>query len=250
VQAYRNRSGNDTAHDGPVSLQQMRDAIAASGLPCDSLHGLYGNDLDPSTLDEMARRHAVEVFKQEGDLALSLGGPLVVVHCAGILVNPAGRDERQQRLDQLRRSIEELGAYGQANNIRYAFENLPPYHAIGDRVDELVDLLAGADSSSVGMCFDVAHANLAGDPIAAAGRAGESMIYCHACDNHGRKDDHLMPFLGQIDWMAFAETLRQARYDGVIMLEIFHSLDELKQLIDEGIVEKLNAFLLAAGGRP
>ena len=57
VQAYRNRGSN-------VSVSQMKDAIAAGGMPCDSLHGLFGDEFDPSCPDEVARQFAVETFKR------------------------------------------------------------------------------------------------------------------------------------------------------------------------------------------
>ena len=87
VQAYRNQEAG-------LTLPQMKDAIAAGGMPCDSIHGIYGEEFDPSAPDEEARRFAVDTFKSEGDLALELGGPLVVVHCATIREDGISADER------------------------------------------------------------------------------------------------------------------------------------------------------------
>ena len=49
VQAYRNQERG-------VSFNEMSDAIAAGGMPCDSLHGVFGEQFDPSSPDEQARR--------------------------------------------------------------------------------------------------------------------------------------------------------------------------------------------------
>jgi sugar phosphate isomerase/epimerase len=250
VQVYRNRLGRGGDPAQPVTTRMMRDYVAAGQMPCDSLHGLYGNDLDPSNPDETTRRAVVDAFKAEGDLALELGGPLVVVHCSGIL--PEGKTvserERDERWAQLRKSAEELGRFGQAQGVRYALENLPPYHFVGSDAAALSGLLAEMNSPHVGMCFDVAHANLAGDPIRAASAAVERTIYVHICDNHGNSDDHLMPFTGQIDWPAFGNALRAGKYDGVLMLEVFPTLDELRRLRDEGIKEKLDELLRETNG--
>ncbi|MBN1942697.1 MAG: sugar phosphate isomerase/epimerase [Phycisphaerae bacterium] len=252
VQVYRNRIGRGGDPAKPVTTREMRDYVAAGEMPCDSLHGLYGNDLDPSNPDESARRAAVDVFKAEGDLAMELGGPLVVVHCAGIV--PEGRsvsaEERALRWSQLRKSAAELASFGQAQGVRYALENLPPYHFVGSDTPALRALLDELNSPRVGMCFDVAHANLVGDPIRATAAAAGQMIYVHICDNHGRSDDHLMPFCGTIDWNAFARALNEGRYTGVLMLEVFPALRELRRFLDEGMKDKLAAFLRQANGKP
>ncbi len=60
AQAYRN-------HQAQVTTAQMRDVIGASGLPCDSLHGIFGEEFDPSNPDETGRRFAVDTFKAEAD---------------------------------------------------------------------------------------------------------------------------------------------------------------------------------------
>jgi len=250
VQVYRNRRGCGGDPARPVTTREMLDYVAAGLMPCDSLHGLYGNDLDPSNPNEIARRAAVDTFKAEGDLALELGGPLVVVHCAGIVLEgqSVSDEQRDVRWTQLRKSAAELGAFGQKQGVRYALENLPPYHFVGSDAAALSDLLTEVNSPNVGMCFDVAHANLAGDPVRAATAAVARMIYVHICDNHGKSDDHLMPYSGGIDWHGFGCALQAGGYNGVLMLEVFPTLDELRRLLDEGIKEKLDALLQETNG--
>jgi sugar phosphate isomerase/epimerase len=248
AQAYRKRHGNDAHHRGDVTVEQIRDYIAAAELSCDSMHGFYGNDVDPSAPDEAARLAAVDLLRREGDLALQLGGPLVVVHCSGIYDETPARQDLSRRRDQLRRSIEELAAHGEALGVTYAFENLPPYHAIGSDLNALRALLDDVDRPTVALCYDVAHAHLAGDAAGGIDAAGEQICYMHVCDNHGQRDEHLMPTLGTIDWDAVAAAIARNHYDGVLMLEVFHPLDELKQMLDNGMAETLANFLAAARG--
>lgn len=248
AQIYRNRNGNDSQHSGAVTTGQIKEYLAEADLPCDSLHAFYGNDLDVSTPDEASRKKAIKMMQEEGNLALELGGPLVVVHCSGIFPDGLAAGEAQTRRDQLRRSIEELGKFGQANSVQYAFENLPPYHAIGFSVSDLAEMLRQEGNPFVGMCFDIAHANLAGDPIQAIREANDQIIYTHICDNFGLTDDHLMPFYGNIDWFAAGRALRENKFSGVLMLETFYEISELIRLIDEGISEKLSEFIAVASG--
>ena len=246
AQVYRNYEGSGFTNAPSVTLQQIKDYLAQAELPCDSLHGVYGRDLDISSPDETRRISTVDKFKTEGDLVLQLGGTLVVVHCSDIHEDGVSVSERQMRISQLCKTIEELGAFGESLGVRYAFENLPGYHPVGNNVAELADILRDANSPAVGMCFDVAHANLTGDPIKAISDAAETMIYIHACDNNGSVDEHLMPMLGQINWDSVAAGISEQNYRGVIMLEAFPSLDELKKLTDLGWGEKLGDFLKAA----
>ncbi|HUT59747.1 MAG TPA: sugar phosphate isomerase/epimerase family protein [Phycisphaerae bacterium] len=242
VQAYRNT-------EVTVPLQQMRDAIAASGAPCDSVHGVFGEQFDPSAPLESARRFAVDTFKAEGELARELGGSLVVVHCSTIRRDGVSPKERAQRVEQLRKSMLDLGFFGQQINVRYAFENLPAYHPVGSDMVELADILKQANAPNTGICFDSGHANMVGDPAQSVLAAGERIIYVHLNDNSGGADEHLMPTYGAMDTVGIARSLHEVGYDGTLMLEVFYSVDELRKFIDGGCAERLRGLLNAANGR-
>jgi len=241
VQAYRNQEAN-------VSLAQMRDALAAGEMPCDSLHGVFGEAFDPSAPDERARRFAVDTYKAEGELALALGGPLVVVHCSTVRPQGVSPDEKRLRWDQLRRSIAELGGFGRRMGVTYAFENLPAYHAIGSDAGELARVLGEVGAPNTGLCFDTGHANMVADVPSALRAAGKQIVYVHFSDNSGGNDEHEMPTYGSLDTAGVAAALREIRYRGTLMLEVFHDADRLRKLIDAGCAERLADFLAAAGG--
>lgn len=242
VQVYRNRHGNDSKHSGPVTADQIREYLEMAKLACDSIHGVYGNDVDVSSPDEPTRKMAVRSFMDEGKLAAQLGGPLVVVHCSGIY--PGGLDDKAMRLRMasLKKSMRELAVFGQAEGVKFAFENLPDYHAIGSNISDLCAMLDEINSDAVGMCFDTGHANLCGD-VSAAINAARRIIYIHASDNNARKDEHFMPGKGSIDWDAISAAIAKKKYDGVFMLEAFHSVEELNVLINAGWREKLASIL-------
>jgi sugar phosphate isomerase/epimerase len=242
VQAYRNAQAN-------VSLEQMRQAIASGGMPCDSLHGIFGEPYDPSAPLESARRFAVETFQAEGRLCLDLGGSLVVVHCATIRREGISPHERLIRVDQLKQSIEDLGRYGQSVGVRYAFENLPAYHALGSDVGELAGILHQVAAPNTGICFDCGHANMVGDVPTAVRQGGDQIIYVHLSDNSGEADDHEMLTFGKIDTAAMARALREIRYSGTMMLEVFHNPQRLAQVIAEGCAGRLAEILAIADGR-
>jgi sugar phosphate isomerase/epimerase len=241
VQAYRNTKVD-------VSVQEMIDYIAAGQMPCDSLHGIYGEEYDPSALDEDARSWAIDASRREGELALRLDGTLVVIHCATIRREGIERAEHEARIAQLRKSVAELGRFGEQIGVTYAFENLPAYHAIGYDVGELSGLLADVAAPRTGMCFDTGHAHMVGDLPTAIRAAGGQIVYVHLSDNSGEADQHIMPTYGTQDIDGMARALREVGYHGTLMLETFYGIDELKTMIDEGCADRLAHMLALANG--
>ncbi len=241
VQAYRNQDAN-------VTVEEMKDALAAGQMPCDSLHGLYGEQFDPSNPDETKRILAVDAFKREAELVLELGGSLVVIHCASIRAEGVSTEEHDLRIKQLEKSVAELGQFGSSVGVRYAFENLPGYHAIGYDVAELSGLLRRIDAPNTGMCLDVGHANMVSDPAEAIRETGGQMIYVHLSDNSGKSDDHEFPGCGTLDPDQVARAFHEEQYEGTMLLEIFYDVEQLKQLIDEGAAARLARMLQIANG--
>ena len=243
VQAYRRQ-------DAGLTAAEMRDYLDAGELPCDSLHGLFGASLDPSSPHEGLRRSTVETYRSEGRLALELGGSLVVVHCSPKASSPIAPDEYRRRLDALRSSAAELGRYGERIGVTYAFENLPADHGVGRDPAELAQLLEGLAAPNTAMCFDTGHALITGDPAAAIAACGRQIAYVHFSDNAGQADDHEMPTRGSMDTGAVADALAAAGFSGTLMLEVFQRIEALDEMIASGLAERLAEILVRASAPP
>lgn len=239
VQAYRRQ-------DAGLAAAQMKDYIDAGGLPCDSLHGLFGPSLDPSSPDEATRQFAIETYRSEGDLARQLGGSLVVVHCSPKLEAPLGPDEYRRRRECLRRSVEQLGAVGERIGVTYAFENLPPGYGVGADPADVANLLDEAAVPNTAMCFDTGHALMTGDPVGAIEACAGQIAYVHFSDNDGTADQHLMPTRGALDTVAVADALAGAGFSGTLMLEVFRPVEVLDEMIASGMGAELAAILARA----
>lgn len=241
VQAYRNRQAD-------VTIEQMKQYIRAGQMDCDSLHGIYGDDVDPSSPDERIRSRGVEAFKDEGRLVRDLGGHTVIIHPAGIVQGQSPDPQSSRRRDQLVKSIEQLGRFGQEIGVQYAFENLPAYHPICHRMEDLTEMLSRAGAPHTGICFDTGHAHMTEGISASLAGLRSPLLYVHFCDNHGSADEHLMPGQGTIDLDALALELAACEYDGTIMLEVFHDLRALEALVDQGYGRVLADFLAKING--
>ena len=65
-----------------------------------------------------------------------------------------------------------------------------------------------------------ATATSAAIPATALRAVGEHLITLHLHDNHGERDEHLLPGRGNIKWDAVKVALADVGYDGAFMYEI------------------------------
>lgn len=85
---------------------------------------------------------------------------------------------------------------------------------------QLVD--AFQDPEHMGICYDFGHANLCPgvDHRKNLNHIGHRLRALHIQDNHGKEDEHLMPFYGTIDWQQCMAGLADIGYQGDLTFEI------------------------------
>ena len=98
-------------------------------------------------------------------------------------------------------------------------------------VAHLLELLsdAGADPHGVhealGLCLDTGHRHLYGDVAEGIRLGGRAISTLHIHDNHGARDEHILPLDGTIAWAPFMHALGEIGYDGVFLYEIGKDAD-------------------------
>lgn len=141
------------------------------------------------------------------DICSYLGVPILVVHPtkAGV----------QQNLEQYERYVH----MAEEKNLILAFENLNEEGEITE-IEDLIALVKGFDSSSAGICYDTGHAHMCGhDLVEDILKMGPFLLATHIADNHGKSDEHLLPFYGTIDWDATLKAFVQIGYRGDLTFE-------------------------------
>jgi sugar phosphate isomerase/epimerase len=120
--------------------------------------------------------------------------------------------------DAARRSVEDIVELASAVNVKVALEVIPnPLASPGSLVRLIEDDLDGIDA---GICLDYGHAHLMGDLGEAIEAISGHLWTTHVHDNGGKRDDHLVPYAGSIDWdLAMMET-QKIGYDGVMLFEV------------------------------
>jgi sugar phosphate isomerase/epimerase len=132
------------------------------------------------------------------------------------------------RGEAARRSVEELAAMAARVNVQIALEVIPNSLSSASALCNLIEEeLEGVD---VGVCLDYGHAHLMGDLGEAIETLSGHLWTTHVHDNRGKRDDHLVPFSGSIDWDAAMMMTQKIGYDGVLMFEVGDTGDALDVL--------------------
>ena len=116
-----------------------------------------------------------------------------------------------------------LAGEGKAAGVSIAVENLHG-PSLGGTATELDRLIDGMNADGAGVCFDVAHAHLAGGAAADIRSLRNPIITLHLCDNISADIEKtcwpLQP-QGLSDWHEVLRELRNKGYDGVMMYETY-----------------------------
>lgn len=120
-------------------------------------------------------------------------------------------------------------ALAKENNVGICIENMADFPGQGYKrsycaaVEELCDLVDTLNGSfdNVGICWDFGHANLVyRDQVPCLTLIGDRLKVTHVHDNRGENDDHLTPYLGNVNWEAIMPALRKIGYQGDFSFEI------------------------------
>ena len=109
-------------------------------------------------------------------------------------------------------------------NVGIAFENMADKdnkRRFGSTVSELISLVDSFENPNVGVCWDIGHGNrIYMDSVRPIKELGKYLKALHVDDNHGGNDEHLVPFLGTIQWEAVMKALSEIGYEGDFVYEI------------------------------
>jgi sugar phosphate isomerase/epimerase len=210
--------GTPPRHFDPLQDWQVTalgERLRASALEAVSIHAPFGGLFDLADPNPRHRHAAIGAALTAASAIKRLGGRLVIVHPSDL--ERHGRDAGTRLADSAA-SLRLLAANCAAEAVTVAVESPLP-HLIGGQPDEFAWLLGQLDDS-VGVCLDTGHTALGGHWRRFVEVAGERLVHVHAHDNRGQWDDHLPPGDGLIDWTDVTRSLKDARYDGWLMLEL------------------------------
>ena len=174
-----------------------------------------------------------EVFRKNlmdcATYAKMIGAEILVVH-GDKVDDPTEIYTAKEALEYNHRFFYDLVTYAEKNGMRVAFENTfqestklnrPHYCAF---VEDLCALVDSYGTKNVGICWDSGHAKVQyyERDIDALRLAGDRVICTHIHDNYFSQDMHAFPFLGEIHWKDFMQTLKDIGYTGDLSLEFVY----------------------------
>jgi sugar phosphate isomerase/epimerase len=217
------------------AIAELAEWLADTRLSLHSVHapivermqgGRWIGAFSNASSDEGRRKAAVAETAAALALASQLPFQYLVLH----LGVPASEQTHagDNSATAARRSIEEIVEVAARVRVRVAVEVIPNALSDAESLARLVeDDLDGLD---VGVCLDYGHAHLMGDLGEAIEALSGHLWTTHVHDNGGKRDDHLAPYLGTIDWDAAMMETQKIGYDGALMFEVSDTGDPVEVL--------------------
>ena len=173
-----------------------------------------------------------ENLHREVVFAERVGGRTLVLHpvCLGL-----GKPDAEINAPAIRR----LCAAAARRGVRLAVETMPDSMTVLDRLlDGVGD---NPESTNLGICLDVGHAQLSrdagNDPVRDyLERYAGQLLHLHLHDNHGDADEHLIPGHGAVDWRQTVDVINALGFSGTAVIEIHPGDAAPIEAIDEGLM--------------
>lgn len=201
--------------------------FAGHKLKLHSLHAPTSRDFSPgreggspvsiSDLERVRRLDAVEEIKRALEFAERAPFRFMVLHVGG------SRDAADpRRWDAAFSSLEHLALFARHRGVTLALENTPGEMATPAN---LRHFLEETRMPGLQLCFDAGHAHLDANAVQAMETMRGLAVTAHIHDNHGEKDEHLLPFKGTIAWKELLRAM-PANLPGVLELREQSSHDQ------------------------
>ena len=235
VEVFATRSHFD--YRDPDSVRQLAEWLGDTRLELHSVHapifeamrdGKWVGSFSNASGDEARRKLAIEETRAALEIARVIPFRYLVLHLGMPSVEKVPPGDNQPAA--ARRSVEDIVEAAGAVGVKVAVEVIPNPLSMPAALCRLIE--DDLEDFEVGICLDYGHANLLGDVAEAIETISGHLATTHVHDNAGKRDDHLVPFAGRIDWDVAMMSTQKVGYDGVLMFEVADSgnpLDVLKK---------------------
>lgn len=162
-----------------------------------------------------ARAQAVDEIRQTLELSRVLPFTQLVLH-VGVPDAHAATDDNDSAA--ARQSLERILPMAEGCGAGVALEVMANRLSTPDALVELIEDVL--ESPAAGICLDVGHARLLGDPVDAIEAASGHIVAAHVHDTRGARDEHLVPYDGSIDWTRALLAFQKVGYTGPWTFEL------------------------------
>lgn len=229
---------------------QLRNHLDQLGLVCNQAHApfdfKYGMDLNDSNPDYLAITRAIES-------ASILGAKNIVIHSIILKENSKIIFDREYNIAYFKSFLPLCERF----NIRIAVENLftfddkrSYYRGRLGKASELTAFIRELNSPYFVACVDIGHAAMTENEPEhfIAGMDNTLLQALHVQDGNYRVDCHTLPYLGDFNWTAIMQALKNIDYKGELNFEIVKYLRNVPEplLLDAlTYAEKVGRYLIS-----
>jgi len=222
VEVFATRTHFDY-HDA-AAIASLGRWLHETGLRLHSVHapitdrltnGAWGAVFSNAAAEAARRQAAVKEAEAALQIARQVPFDVLVVHLGAPAAKGTPADNNR---GAAARSADEICRLAEPLGVRVAFEVIP--NELSDPASLVALIERDLDARHAGICLDFGHAHLLGDVADAVEVAAEHLIATHVHDNHGRQDEHLVPYTGTINWGTALVSMLKIGFDGTYMLEV------------------------------
>ncbi len=216
-------------HSDPLGGDQYADYVKELRAYADSLSIGFEQGHSPFPSYDAANasytERIVPYIQRSIEIAGMLGIKYLVIHPISPVQKPQDADLKQFNISFYRSLLPYAKEYG----VTVCLENMWGYDEPNKRIvpnvcslgKDLADYVDALDSPYIAACLDLGHCGLVGEDAAEAIRAlgRDRLKALHVHDNNFRADQHLLPYLGQMNWESITSALKEIRYTGNLTFE-------------------------------
>jgi sugar phosphate isomerase/epimerase len=223
------------------TIRELAQALEEHKLQLHSLHSPTERDMalgresgvpiSISDPERVRRLDAVDEVKRALEVAERIPFRYLVQHMG------TGRDMADQRkFDAAFNSLELLVIFAKQRGVTIAIENTPDEFGSPESLQRFVKETHLRD---LRLCIDVGHAHMEDGVRSSFEVMRDRLVTTHIHDNHGQKDEHLLPFEGTIDWDALLGLMAAAPEPLPVVLELKETsagepaLDKVRGVFDK-----------------
>ncbi len=183
-------------------IEQIKKWLDDYGLKLLDLHGSAGNEKSWASPQEYQRLSGVELVKNRIDMTAYLSADVVIMHVPG---DPDSIP--------IRKSLDEIEPFARERNVRIAIEN--------GKFEAIKKLFSEYPPDYIGLCYDSGHGNVKGvNGLDHLESVKDRLISLHLHDNNETGDQHLLMFMGTVDWERLAGIIASSSYKKCVSMEV------------------------------
>ncbi|HEX4003783.1 MAG TPA: sugar phosphate isomerase/epimerase [Candidatus Acidoferrales bacterium] len=203
------------------AIRELAGALEETRLTLHSLHSPTERNSSPgresgipisiSETERVRRVDAVDEVKRAIDVAETVPFRYLVQH-----LGTGRQDADPRKYDAAFSSLEHLSLFAKQRGVTIAVENTP------NELGAPASLVQFVKETRLDLkfCFDIGHAHLDAGVAESFELMRARVATTHIHDNHGEKDEHLLPYAGTIDWDAALSAFAGAEEPFPLVLEL------------------------------